>query len=55
VVGWWRVRAGGRSRSDVTVVPFEPLPPEVSAALPAQAERVAAARGASDVRLVVQE
>lgn len=55
VVGWWRVRAGARSRSDVTVVPFEPLPPEVSAALPAQAERVAAARGASDVRLVVQE
>ena len=57
VVGTWRAKAGPRRaagrRDDVTVTPAGALPGEVRAALEDEARRVAVARGADDVRLVV--
>ncbi|MFC8653630.1 DNA glycosylase AlkZ-like family protein [Streptomyces parvus] len=50
--GVWRAKAAGR-RLDVTVTPFEPLSASVRGAVEAEAELVAAARGAAEVRLVL--
>jgi len=57
VVGTWRAKAGPRRaagrRDDVTVTPTGALAGEVRAALQDEARRLAVARGADDVRLVV--
>ncbi|MFF8831264.1 DNA glycosylase AlkZ-like family protein [Streptomyces sp. NPDC015131] len=52
IAGTWRARAAGR-RLDVTVTPFGPLSAAVRERLDAEAAVVAAARGATDVRLRV--
>lgn len=54
VAGVWRAKAAGR-RLDVTVTPFEPLQPGLAEDLDAEARLVAAARGATEVRVVVAE
>jgi hypothetical protein len=48
VVGTWRTKTSG-SKIAITVDGFAPLPPKVWKQVEAEAERVAAARGASDV------
>ncbi|ROO86961.1 winged helix DNA-binding protein [Actinocorallia herbida] len=50
IAGVWRAKTVGR-RLDLTVTPFEPLSAAAMKALEAEAATVAAARGASDVRL----
>jgi hypothetical protein len=50
IAGAWRTKVAG-SRLDITVTPFERLPARVRAAVDGEAERVAAARGASAVRV----
>ncbi|MEU9704915.1 winged helix DNA-binding domain-containing protein [Streptomyces sp. NPDC047981] len=52
IAGVWRAKAAGR-RLDVTVTPFEPLPASVRGAVEAEAELVASARGAAEVRLTL--
>jgi hypothetical protein len=47
----WRARAAGKGRVEVTVQPFESVTTAVRTRIAAEAERVAAVRGASDVRL----
>jgi len=56
VVATWRVRAGTKGRVDVTVTPFEAaaLPRQTRAAIDHEAGRVARARGADDVRVIVE-
>ena len=49
--GTWRAHAKGRRRLDVTVTPFRPFSPRVRAAVEDEADRVAAGRGATDVRV----
>jgi len=48
VAGTWRPRAAGKKLT-LTVEAFAPLPPSTWAAIEAEAERVAAVRGAPDV------
>ncbi|HEX2314260.1 MAG TPA: crosslink repair DNA glycosylase YcaQ family protein [Thermomonospora sp.] len=48
----WRARTAGRGRLDVTVTPFEPLAAPARAETERRAARLAAARGAADVRVV---
>ncbi|WP_328859788.1 DNA glycosylase AlkZ-like family protein [Streptomyces sp. NBC_00306] len=50
IAGTWRAKAAGR-RLDLTVTPFGPLSAAVRKAVEAEADTVAAARGARDVRL----
>jgi Winged helix DNA-binding domain len=50
VAGTWRSRAAGR-RLDVEVTPFGRLPASARAAVEDEAELVAAARGAVEVRV----
>ena len=50
VVGTWRVKSS-KSRLDLTVDAFAPLPPKVRSEVEAESERVAAVRGAPEVRL----
>jgi hypothetical protein len=47
IAGIWRARQGGRGRLDVTVTTFGRARPDVTA----EAERVAAVKGATDVRV----
>lgn len=49
VAGVWRARTAGRGRLEVAVQAFEPLATAVRAAVEAEAERLAAIRGAADV------
>jgi hypothetical protein len=51
VAGIWRAKQAGKKRLDVTVTAFGKPPP--AAAMQAEAERVAAVRGAEDVRVTV--
>jgi hypothetical protein len=53
VGGTWRAKLVGKKRLDVTVTPFEPLPARVRVAVDAEAERMAAVRGAPDVRVLI--
>lgn len=53
IVGTWRARVAAKKRLDVTVTPFEPLPDQVRTALDDEADHVATARQAADVRLVI--
>jgi Winged helix DNA-binding domain len=55
IAGTWRSRKAGRTRLEITVTPFEPLPSGVHADLDEQAGRVAAARGLTDVRVLAGE
>ena len=55
ILGTWRARLAGRTRLDVTVTPFAALPGRVRSAIDAEAGRLAAARGAADVRVTVEE
>lgn len=55
VVGVWRARTAGRGRLDVTVQAFEPLAPAVRTRVEAEAGRLAATRGAADVRVRYDE
>lgn len=55
VCGTWRAKAGARGRTDVTVTPFAPLTAGSGVAIEAEAERVAAVREATDVRVVVED
>ena len=50
VVGTWRTKSS-KARLDVTVDAFAPLPPAVRRKVDSEGERVAAVRGASDVRM----
>lgn len=50
VVGTWRTRASG-AKLTITLEPFGPLPPSVRTGIEAEAERVAAVRGAREVRV----
>lgn len=50
IVGVWRVRAAAKARLEITVRPFDDAATS-RAAIEAEAERVAAARGATDVRV----
>ena len=52
VVGTWRVRTSG-ARIDLTVETFEDLPRRARRDLDDEAERLAAGRGADDLRLEV--
>jgi hypothetical protein len=54
VVGTWRTRASG-SKLTVAVAAFAPLPPPVWRQVDAEAERVAAVRGATDVSVTRSE
>jgi hypothetical protein len=54
IAGTWRARMAGKSTLDVTVTPFEPLDARVHADLEAEAEHVAAARDARNVRVSVE-
>jgi hypothetical protein len=54
VVGTWRTRASG-SKLTVAVAAFAPLPPPVWRQVEAEAERVAAVRGAADVSVTRSE
>ena len=47
IAGVWRAKMSGRTRVDLTVTPFESLPPRTRKALDAEAAEVARARGAS--------
>ncbi|MDQ3537708.1 MAG: winged helix DNA-binding domain-containing protein [Actinomycetota bacterium] len=51
IAGVWRVRAAGKARVEVTVQPFDGVSTAVRTAIAAEAEGVAAVRGASDVRV----
>ncbi|MTD55084.1 DNA glycosylase AlkZ-like family protein [Amycolatopsis pithecellobii] len=51
VAGVWRTKAGGRKRLDFTVTLFDPVPPAARKAVAAEAERVAATRGFTDLRV----
>jgi hypothetical protein len=53
IAGTWRARMAGKSTLDLTVAPFEPLDARARADLQAEAEHVAAARGARNVRVNV--
>ena len=55
IVAVWRARAAGKARVDVTVQPFDGVPTAVRAGITAEAERVAAVRGASDGRVRYEE
>jgi len=48
VAGTWRPKKSG-TRLQLTVTPFDRVPPRVRKAVDSEAERVAAARGATDV------
>jgi hypothetical protein len=48
VVGTWRPKSA-KTRLDITVDAFAPLPPAVRRAVDEEAQRVAAVRGAGDV------
>jgi hypothetical protein len=50
VAGTWRPRKSG-ARLELTLTPFDRVPPRVRKGAEAEAERVAAARGATDVRV----
>jgi hypothetical protein len=54
VAGTWRARQGAKGRLDLTVAPFATLPAPVVRQVRAEAETVAAARGAAEVRVVVE-
>lgn len=49
VAGVWRARAAGKGRLELTVQPFEGVPAARRGAIEVEAERVAGARGATDV------
>lgn len=51
VRGVWRARAAGRTRLDLHVTPFTPLPAPVRQAVDEEAERLATARGARSARV----
>ena len=51
VAGTWRTKASGKALT-ITVEAFGPLPPTVWTQVDAEAERVAEARGAADVRVI---
>jgi hypothetical protein len=51
VVGRWRTKTSGKKLT-ITVDAFAPLPPTVGKQVAAEAERVAEARGAEDLRVV---
>jgi hypothetical protein len=53
IEGLWRARKAGRSRLEVTVTPFQPPRARLRAAIEDEAGRVAAARGATDVRVLL--
>lgn len=55
VAGVWRARKAGAKRLDITVQPFAAPPAGTRRAIAAEAERVAAARAAGDVRVVYDE
>ncbi|MFK3983668.1 DNA glycosylase AlkZ-like family protein [Micromonospora sp. NPDC050397] len=55
ILGTWRARLAGRRRLEVAVLPFGALPGRVRAAIEAEAEHLAAARGVPDVRVTVEE
>ncbi|MBC6470994.1 winged helix DNA-binding domain-containing protein [Actinomadura alba] len=52
IEGVWRARKAGRARLEITVTPFQPLPARVRDAVLDEAGRVAAVRGATDVRVL---
>jgi hypothetical protein len=54
IVGTWRARMAGKTTLDIRVTPFEPLGTRIRTELETEAERVAAARGARNVRLSVE-
>ncbi|SEG04923.1 Winged helix DNA-binding domain-containing protein [Thermomonospora echinospora] len=54
VTATWRARTAGR-RLEVTVTPFEPVPPGIRAGLEEEGARLAAVRGAADVRVLWTE
>lgn len=55
VLGTWRARLAGRTRLDVSVTRFAPLPDRIRSAIDDEAGRLAAARGAADVRVTVEQ
>jgi hypothetical protein len=52
IEGVWRARKAGRAGLEITVTPFQPLPARVRDAILGEADRVAAVRGAGDVRVL---
>ena len=54
ILGVWRAKMAGRSRLEITVTPFEPLNARIRSAVPDEAQLVATARGATDVRVDVE-
>jgi hypothetical protein len=52
IAGTWRARVAGRGKLELTVTAFAPLRAAVRRAVEEEAGRVAAARGASQVRVV---
>ncbi len=51
IAGVWRARGAGKARLEITVQPFDGVTAGDRALIEAEAERVAAARGATDVRV----
>ena len=54
IAGTWRAKMAAGNRVDLTVSPFATLPARVGADMQAEADVVAAARGAGEARLTVQ-
>jgi hypothetical protein len=55
IAGIWRARQAARKALELTVNTFEPLAKQLRRAVTVEAERIAAARGASDVRVVIND
>lgn len=51
IAGVWRAKLGGKAGLDVTVSPFRDLSPSTRASVEDEADRIAAARGASAVQV----
>ncbi|RZU77764.1 winged helix DNA-binding protein [Micromonospora kangleipakensis] len=54
IAGTWRARQAAKGRLDLTVTPFTALPARVGREVRAEAEVVATARGASEVRVAIE-
>jgi hypothetical protein len=55
IAGTWRAKMAGRKTLELTVTPFEPLPSQLRRAVTEEAERIATARGALNVRVLITD
>ncbi|WP_406041597.1 winged helix DNA-binding domain-containing protein [Micromonospora sp. NBC_00898] len=55
IAGTWRAKQAAKGRLDLTVTPFAALPSRVGRAVETEAKVVAAARGAAEARVVIEQ